>query len=262
MKSNPIRTSHRVQHPLRAVVLLGGWLASHVAMGAAFDFNATYQPGENPVGPWRVWTVAGNASPNVQTSATWGSPQVSLGDTPGIFRSNGTEQFVHDWQFGDMVARTSPSGGNPILITWTPSEAYSQVQYSVQLWPGTSDGVAPWFQVNVSPWGVAEFGDLATLGTFDREHPFRLNGSLGALGVGNDVSLLLERGRSGAVDGFVGFTFAIEATPIPEPATLTGAVGILLLLSQLKRVLGCRNNRMADSNVLDPIRGGDARGPK
>jgi hypothetical protein len=262
MKSSPVQTPQRVQNLVRSLAILGSWLASHIAMGGAFNFNTAYQPGENPVGPWHVWTVSGNASPTVQTSATWGSPQVSLGDAPGIFRSNGTEQFVHDWQLGDMVARTSPSGGSPILITWTPTEAYSQVQFSVQLWPGTSDGVAPWFQVNVSPWGVAEFGDLATLGTFDREHPFRLNGSLGALGVGNDVSLLLEQGRSGAVDGFVGFTFSIEATPIPEPAALTGAVGILLLLSQLKRVLRSRNHGMANPSMLDLNRQGDAQVPK
>lgn len=262
MKSCPVQTPQRVQILVRSLAILGGWLVSHIAMGAAFNFNTAYQPGENPVGPWRVWTASGDASPTVQTSATWGSPQASLGDVPGVFRSNGTEQFVHDWQPGDMVARTSPSGGGPILIKWTPSEAYSQVQFSVQLWPGTSDGVAPWFQVNVSPWGVAEFGDLATLGTFDREHPFQLNGSLGALGIGNDVSLYLERGRSGAVDGFVGFTFSIEATPIPEPATLTGAVGILLLLSQLNRVLRSRNHGMANPSLLNPIRQGDAHVPK
>ena len=207
-----------------------------MALGAAFDFNTAYQPGENPVGPWRVWTTSGNASPSVQSSAAWGSAQSSLGDVPGVFRSNGSEQFTHDWQMGDMVARTSPTIGDPILISWMPSQAYSQVQYSIQLWPGTANGVAPWFQVNVSPWGVAEFGDLATLGTFDREHPYQLTGSLGALDAGNEVSLLLERGRSGALDGYVGFSFAIEATPVPEPAALTGIVGVLLILSRIRRV--------------------------
>jgi hypothetical protein len=132
-----------------------------------------------------------------------------------------------------MVARTSPSGGDPILVSWTPTEAYRQVQFSVQLWPGTPNGPTPWFQINVSPWGVAEFGNLSELGTFDRDHPYRLSGYLGALDVGNDVSLYLGRGRNGPLDGYVGFSFNIEATPVPEPEGITAIAGLILLATQL-----------------------------
>lgn len=234
MKSkSTLLSSKRFQQLLPSLVLAGGLFPLHVASGAAFDFSTAYQPGENPVGPWQVLTGGGNPSPTFQSSAVWGSPQASIGDIPGVFKSNGTEQFTHDWQVGDMVARTAPRPGGTMLIRWTPPETYSQVQYSLQLWPGTGDGVAPWFQLNVSPWGVAEFGDLGTMGTFDREHPYQLSGFLGPLGPGNDVSLLLEQGRSGQLPGFVGFSFSIQATPVPEPAALTGAVGVLLLLGRL-----------------------------
>lgn len=202
---------------------------------ASFNFGSDFEAVTNPSGPWRVWTSSGNETPIFRTTDPWETPQVSLGETPGVFKSNGTEQFPHAWQANDMVARTSPIRGESILITWVPTQAYSQVKFSVQLWPGTPDGPMPWFQLNVSPWGVAEFGNLSEFGTFDRDHPYQISGALGALNVGNDVSLLLDRGRNGPLDGYVGFSFTVETTPIPEPSNVASVVGMLLLATQLAR---------------------------
>jgi hypothetical protein len=44
-------------------------------------------------------------------------PQSSFGDLPGIFKSNGTELFSHDWIVGDVVSHSNPS--IPIAAIWT-----------------------------------------------------------------------------------------------------------------------------------------------
>lgn len=99
-----------------------------------WDARTQWSDAANPNGPWSYLANGVPAPAVMRLSDPWASPQVSWGDIPGWFRSNGTEQFVHDWIAGDIVTHTGVS-----RLVWT-SPINGRITITGGVWSGRDIG--------------------------------------------------------------------------------------------------------------------------
>ena len=187
-------------------------LPAHAAV--VYDLTAQWSDVSNPNGVWSYNSGGGPLPSTFRATDPWTTPQKSWGDLPGWFRSNGTEQFPHDWQAGDVITHTGTS-----VIKWTaPIDGLAAVTGAV--WPTRDIG-------RFNQWDILLNGTSLTSGVigdadpYSRSAPFNLaNGSGGpgaisnlSVKTGDTIELRLDRFNS-AFGDYAGVTLAIT---IPEP---------------------------------------------
>src|SRR4051812_5288675 len=181
---------------------------------AVYDLTAQWSDVSNPNGVWSYNSGSGPLPSVIRASDPWTTPQKSWGDLPGWFRSNGTEQFAHDWQAGDVITHTGTS-----VIKWTaPIDGLAAVTGAV--WPMRDIG-------RFNRWDILLNGTSLTSGVigdgdpYSRSAPFNLaNGSGGpgaissiSVKTGDTIELQLDRFNSNFGD-YAGVKLTIT---IPEP---------------------------------------------
>lgn len=191
------------------------------ATAQSFNLANDWSDISNPNGPW-AYTCGGiPLSSTERTSDTWSTPQVSWGDLPGWFKSNGTEQFAHDWVQGDVITHTGSSE-----IRWT-----SPVSGSVNILGGI------WATRDISgrfnDWTISLNGAPLASGTvgahdpYDRATPFLFSTGAGGasaltnLGVNvGDVVVLSVNGHGNVIQDYARVDLTVNVTAVPEPKML------------------------------------------
>ena len=139
------------------------------ARGTVYDLTADWSDDSNPNGVWS-YNYNNVPLPSVyRASDPWGTPQISWGDLPGWFRSNGTEQFYHDWLLGDVISHTPSAGDGYSDVDWMgPAEGHVTVSGAV--WPCRDIG--RWVDWLVVVDGVPiTGGEVGSNDPYSRENP-------------------------------------------------------------------------------------------
>jgi hypothetical protein len=231
------------------------------ALGQVYDVRADWSDTANPSGPWSY--RAGDALlPHVDAwgPTDWSLPQpawatgASFGEwfLPAWLRSNGAEQFPHDWVAGDIAVHTyDPANGGPngeAKLVWTsPVRGVATVGGGV--WMGRDIGRAnTWTLLHNSvplTGGTISSGDA-----FDRAHPFLFSAGSGGAGVlanrdvalGDRLALLLVRiGSAGdfvVVDMTVTVCVGLSVEPEDVLACTAGGNGMFTVTAQGVGALG------------------------
>lgn len=213
------------------------------------DLQTDWSTTNNPNGPW-TYREGANALPAVaswqSTLGGWNTAQPGWARSengnnrlPFWFKSNGSENFTHDWLAGDVVVHSTDTingvGNGLANVTWT-STISGFINISGNTWIGRDIGRS----VTWSLWkngtqltsGIVASGDA-----FDRANPFLFaNGSGGAAAISSiavlpgDTLMYQVLSNNGAAGEFTGVNFTITAAAVPEPGTiiLSGATTLLL----------------------------------
>lgn len=206
-----------------ALVHTFGPMAGSSAYAAVYDLTADWSDVSNPNGVWSYNSGGVPLTSTIRVSDPWAVPQVSWGDLPGWFQSNGTELFPHDWQAGDVITHTGPSE-----VTWTSPEV-GLADITGAVWPTRDIG-------RFNQWEVLLNGSVLTSGVigdgdpFSRATPFDFaNGSGGAsvlsdipIGIGDVIELRLTAFNGSTAD-YAGAELTITTsgtTAVPGPSGL------------------------------------------
>jgi len=145
---------------------------------------ASYSATANPNAAWS-YREGANALPAVEdwegVSNSWVSPQAgwarseeSTNRIPFFFKSNGSEQFAHDWQAGDLVVHTTDDangiGNGAAELVWT-SPFTGRITISGAVWMGREIGRANHWTLFRNGDELAG-GDIASGDAYSRSSPF------------------------------------------------------------------------------------------
>ena len=196
-----------------------------VADDPIFNVTTDWSNSANPNGQWSVNSVDPlnppqllGPLPSTTRSDPWGTPQNSFGDVPGIFQSNGDEQFAHNWQTGDIVAHSSDT--QPIALVWTASED-DIITVNGSAWQGTTGGADTHYSLFVNGTKLFEHSDLGT----DRDNRDAFSYSNGfAVHKGDDVEFLISSPDPGG--DYLGLDLTVSATPVATEMPIFPGSGI------------------------------------
>ncbi len=144
-----------------------------------------------------------------------------------MFKSNGTEQFTHDWQQGDIVTHSPNSNSDYHEIRWTSPEdgvfSISGAAWSTRAW-GRQNLWSLHINNGFLTQGVLNFGPTS------RATPYLFeNGTAGSLVLQNlsllknDIIQLRIRNQNvPGVGDYVGLNLQIELVPEPSLELLLG----------------------------------------
>jgi hypothetical protein len=133
----------------------------------------SYREGENPLPFVDAWER--NQGHWATSQPGWARSEEANTRLPFWFRSNGTENFVRDWQAGDVVVHSVDAangvGAAPAELVWTsPSEGIVSVMGSV--WMGREIGRANLWQIFLND-ELLTSGNISSGDAFSRADPFR-----------------------------------------------------------------------------------------
>ena len=203
------------------------------------DLKTDWSNLNNPNGPW-TYREGTNALPAVASWQSslggwnvaqpgWARSENGNNRLPFWFRSNGSENFTHDWLAGDIVVHSTDGingvGNGLANVIWT-STSTGFVDIAGNTWIGRDIGRSN----NWSLWKNGTQltgGSIASGDAFDRSNPFLFaNGSGGAAAitgiavVPGDTLMFQLVSASGAGGDFTGVNFTISASAVPEPTTI------------------------------------------
>ena len=239
----------------RPIILATGCCWTALAHATVWDLNADWSDINNANGAWS-YREGVNLLPsktlgvadgfNVSQPA-WGRSGVHT-YIPVAFKSNGSENFVHDWLAGDVVMHSTDTangiGNGPGNIDWT-SPVAGLATISGAVWMGREIGRSV-------DWSIWDNGTKLTGGTvfsgdsFSRSTPFLLSaGSGGAAAItniniatGDQLRLQLDTSTGSAFGDLVGMNFKITTSAVPEPTTgIAFTVGLVAMLLRRRRKL-------------------------
>jgi hypothetical protein len=178
-----------------AVVFL---VASMAAQAANYSIKSDWSDSANPNGVW-TYREGNNALPHVASWQSslggWNSPQPAWAESenannrlPVWFKSNGSENFGHDWLAGDVIIH-STDGFNGIgnglgNVLWT-SPSFGSATITGGVWIGRDIGRAVNWSLLKDGMSITG-GSLSSGDAFHRANPFLFSaGSGGAAAVNN-----------------------------------------------------------------------------
>lgn len=225
-----------------------------VANATVYDLNADWSNSNNPNGAWS-YREGVNLLPAVaswqSTLGGWGTAQPGWAYSengnnrlPFIFKSNGSETFGHDWSAGDVLMHSTDGangvGSGPGNVAWT-SQFDGVATITGSAWLGRDIGRAVDWKLfkNAS---LLTSGHLADGDPYSKANPFDFAAGSGGAGVLANIAvntgdqLILQLETVSSSGEFVGMNYTINATPVPEPATLAAiGMGVTVLLKRRKR---------------------------
>jgi hypothetical protein len=188
--------------------------------GVVYDATADWSDAANPNGPW-AYLEGANALPHIASwQSTFGgytSPQPGWAKSengndriPFFHRSLGFEDFVHDYQTGDLVVHTWDStngagNSNARLRFIVPASGFYRTVLAV--WMGREIGRSVSWELDVDDVAEAT-GSVASGDGFSRSSPDGINTSL-SLSTGDEVELHLD--TSSQFGDYVGIRLRFEA---------------------------------------------------
>jgi hypothetical protein len=223
-----------------------------VASGDLFDLVTDWSESNNPNGAWSYRSGTSNL-PHQSSSGldTWGTPQPGWAPAAGAslpfeFKSNGTEQFTHDWIAGDVI--THANNGIPYAnFLFTNLAAVSVfADVSGTIWLGRDIGRSIDFTLFANSTTLAS-GTVSSGDPFSRSSPL----GFGATGVlmlpGDTLTLELRQGSTSPNGDYVGTTLTINTSSVPEPVTggliAVGLTALLVLRRKHRRpTIRCRSS--------------------
>ncbi len=237
----------------KAASLVGVLCLAGSSAATAYDLQADWSNASNPNGSW-TYREGSNALPFVASwqsalggwssaQSGWAYSENGNNRLPFWFQSNGTETFAHDFLAGDIVVHTTDAAngvGNGLgNVLWT-SSTNSLIDISGSVWMGRDIGRANDWKLYVNGT-LLRSGSIFSGDVYSRANPFDLStgagaGSLTGLLVNADDTVKLEFKETSGSGDFVGVNLRINATPVPEPATMAAlALGALALLRRRGR---------------------------
>jgi PEP-CTERM motif len=217
-----------------AVLALGASVPAHAGF-SVYNLANDWSDASNPNGVWAYQVGAGLLSASAGLPIDpWTTPQPGwavANSIPVMFKSNGTENFAHDWIKGDVIAH-SGSGtdfASSVSASWT-SPIAGTVDILGHTWKTRNIGRSNVWGLYLN--GVQLTGGLLASGDSNtRATPFLFaDGSGGAgvlqdvaVAVGDIISFRLTRAPNSPAADYAGIDLQIEATfadPVPEPSTL------------------------------------------
>jgi hypothetical protein len=202
------------------------------ATASVYDLTADWSDQSNPNGVWSYnWNNV--PLPSVyRQSDPWQEPQISWGDLPGWFRSNGTEEFYHDWLAGDVITHTPSAGDGYSDVDWiSPSDGMLTISGAV--WPCRDIG--RWVDWVLLVDGVAITGGSVGSGDpYSRDDPMDFTQGSGGPGVLADIpvhvnsriELRLSAQEVSYYGDYCGARMTMNLTPagVPVRETTWGAI--------------------------------------
>jgi hypothetical protein len=238
--------------PILPICLAASALTTSPSRADVSDLAAEWSETSNPHGHWS-YNAGAIPLPHVTswqrtlggwTSAQpgWAFSEDGTNRIPFWFRSNGTENFPHDFIAGDIVVHTTDdtngAGNGPAILVWTATQAVT-VSITGAVWIGRDIGRA-------ADWSVLYNGAVLTSGhlesgdPYSRANPFDLRqGSNGPsalinrhLAAGDTIGLRLQRfGQSG---DFIGVRFTVTTGACPADFNADGQVNVQDFLAFLQ----------------------------
>jgi hypothetical protein len=215
-----------------------------------WDVTTDWSDAANPNGPWS-YREGAIPLPHVNSWQSilggwnvaqpgWAESENGTNRLPFWFRSNGSENFAHDWITGDVVVHTTDSvngaGNGPANLTWT-SPVAGTVDLSGGVWIGRDiERSGNW--TLLLNGGTLTSGSIFSGDPFSRAAPFSFAAGTGGAGAVDDIAvapgdvLQLRFDTISVAGDFVGVRMTITATSsaAPEPATaVLLAAGVLPL---------------------------------
>ncbi|MCX5805515.1 MAG: VPLPA-CTERM sorting domain-containing protein [Proteobacteria bacterium] len=189
-----------------------------------YDLRSDWSDVSNPN---EVWSYNLNGSPlpsAIRGGDNWGTPQISWVTYPyghiGWFKSNGTEQFPHDWIAGDIITHT-PSGPDYTDITWT-SPISGVASISGGVWHTRDWGRTNNWYIYINGVQLAS-GSVSSGGSDSRNNPslFTTGYDLDniSISIGDIIQLHLSGQGTGDYAG-VNLTIETSTTPVPIPGAI------------------------------------------
>jgi hypothetical protein len=221
-----------------------------VQAGTIYDLKTDWSKSTNPNGTWSY--RQGNSIDSFNPSwpgDSWSTPQVAWsGSFPQVwFQSNGTEQFPHDWAKGDIITHSGNVSdfANSSVVVWT-SPVDGTVNISGDTWKarniGRSNDWALYLNNTILTGGTLASGDSHTSAT-----PFLFQDGFGGASaleditvhVGDEISFRLTKSANSPFGDYAGVNLTLDATAVPEPATLSllflGGAGLVAPLVWSRR---------------------------
>jgi hypothetical protein len=203
-----------------------------------YDLRNDWSDAGNPNGVWSYNLNGFPLSSAYRGGDPWGTPQISwvtYGNIVGWFKSNGTEQFPHDWIAGDIITHT-PSGPSYTDITWTsPIDGVASISGGV--WHTRDIGRTNDWYIYING-GLAASGAVSSGGVYSRGNPFLYDLDNVSILIGDVIQLRLSGRGIGDYAG-VNLTIETSATPVPIPGAIwLFGPGLAGLVSLRRRYLG------------------------
>lgn len=222
------------------------------AQAGVYDLESQWSDAANPNGVW-TYRAGSVVVPHVSswqsTIGGWNSAQPGWAFSengnervPFFFKSNGSENFVHDFQANDTVVHTTDLGsggvnGNANYL-WTSPDT-GTVNITGGVWMGRDiDRGNHW---ELAKNGVVlTAGDISSGDAFSRAAPFDFSAGTGGSSAVNNVSIAagdqitLTLSRTGEFGDFVGTNFTLTTTLAPEPMGL-GIAALACGVMQVRR---------------------------
>lgn len=225
-KFPPVATNIGMSH-VKTLILAGIICSTMLSHAQTYDLKSDWSDASNPNSPWAYTSIGTPLSSTTRTSDAWSSPQTSWGDLPGWFRSNGTEQFTHDWLAGDIITHTGASE-----IRWT-SPLVGTINISGGAWAGRDIGRFNDWTISLNAVPLTS-GTIGSDDPYNRNNPFAFSTGSGGLaaitaipvGIGDVIELRLVPQGTG---DYAGVNFTIVT--VPEPTVFAyGGLGVVGLL--------------------------------
>lgn len=242
-----MRSNFKYVASLVGMVALAG-----AASGQTFDLNTDWSDTQNPNGAWS-YREGNNALPAVASwqaglggwnvaQPGWARSQDGNNRLPFWFKSNGSENFVHDFIQGDVVVHTTDDtngvGQGFANVAWT-SPSDGEVNVSGGVWMGRDIGRANVWQIYLNDV-LLTTGTIGSGDAYDRATPMGLNEGSGGTNSVSDLVvsagdvLRLEFQKASQAGDFVGVNMTISLKPVPTPGAL-GLLGVGMLAMGRRR---------------------------
>jgi hypothetical protein len=238
----------------RLVIVATGFGMATLANATVWDLNADWSDVNNSNGAWS-YREGTNLLPSRTFGVAdgWATSQTAWGRSgannyiPAVLKSNGTENFTHDWLAGDVVMHSTDTtngvGNGPGNMLWTsPVSGLASITGDVWMGREISRSV---------DWSIWDNGTKITGGTvasgdpYSRSSPFLLSaGSGGAAAItnisiatGDTLRLQLDTTPDTPYGDFVGMNFTITTSSVPEPTSvlaISAGLGALLVRRRRK----------------------------
>ena len=234
-KRDQIRCAALLTACLMASLTFGGKHAS----GAVFDLRNDWSNSSNPNGVWTLLSGtevlprfhAWPGDPFSPPQDGWGS-----GFIPFWFKSTSEANFIHDWNFGDIIVHTvgTEVDNYPASVLWT-SPLTGRINILGNVWEGRDWNDCGSGSFRANQWNLYLRENLISSGSieggdpYDSAKPFPFG--LGSGGTDALTGILVSAGDvvrleligTGLCGDYVGVNFHIETSPPPSLTLLRNA---------------------------------------